>query len=109
MCFAKAQDLLRLAQMAASRREGISLEDIRAEFNVSHRTAQRMTEALDAAVPGNYYNCLLSLLQYFINTFFVLYFSRLSQKEKWHTLIIVCVFRRSLYTVDTRHRRLPVP
>lgn len=48
MSFAKAQDLLRLAQMAASRRGGVSLEDICAEFGVSHRTAQRMTEALDA-------------------------------------------------------------
>ena len=49
MSFTKAQDLIRLAQMAASRRRGVSLEDICAEFDVSHRTAQRMTEALDAA------------------------------------------------------------
>ena len=49
MSFAKAQDLLRLAQMAASRRGGVCLEDICTEFGVSHRTAQRMTEALDAA------------------------------------------------------------
>lgn len=48
MSFAKAQDLLRLAQLAASRRGGVSLEDICAEFDVSHRTAQRMTEALEA-------------------------------------------------------------
>lgn len=48
MSFAKGQDLLRLAQMAASRRGGVSLEDICAEFDVSHRTAQRMTEALEA-------------------------------------------------------------
>lgn len=48
MSFAKAQDLLRLAQMAASRRGGVSLEEICAEFDVSHRTAQRMTEALEA-------------------------------------------------------------
>lgn len=52
MPFAKAQDLLRLAQMAASRRRGVSLEDICAEFGVSHRTAQRMTEALDATFPN---------------------------------------------------------
>ena len=45
MSFSKAQDLLRLAQMAASRRGGVSLEDICTEFRVSHRTAQRMTEA----------------------------------------------------------------
>jgi predicted DNA-binding transcriptional regulator YafY len=48
MSFAKAQDLLRLAQLAASRRGGVSLEDICAEFDVSHRTAQRMNEALEA-------------------------------------------------------------
>ncbi|RWC29986.1 WYL domain-containing protein [Mesorhizobium sp. M8A.F.Ca.ET.207.01.1.1] len=48
MSFAKAQDLLRLAQIAASRRGGICLEEICSEFGISHRTAQRMTEALDA-------------------------------------------------------------
>ncbi len=48
MSFAKAQDLLRLAQLAASRRGGVCLEEICSEFGVSHRTAQRMTEALDA-------------------------------------------------------------
>jgi len=52
MPFAKAQDMLRLAQMAASRHRGVSLEDICAEFGVSHRTAQRMTEALDATFPN---------------------------------------------------------
>jgi predicted DNA-binding transcriptional regulator YafY len=46
MSFAKAQDLLRLAQIAASRRGGISLEEICTEFGISHRTAQRMTDAL---------------------------------------------------------------
>lgn len=51
MSFSKAQDLLRLAQMAAVRRMGVSLEDIRAEFRVSHRTAQRMTEALETVFP----------------------------------------------------------
>ncbi|RWD82857.1 WYL domain-containing protein [Mesorhizobium sp.] len=48
MSFVKARDLLRLAQVAASRRRGICLEEICSEFGVSHRTAQRMTEALDA-------------------------------------------------------------
>lgn len=48
LSFAKAQDLLRLAQIAASRRAGVSLEEICVEFDVSHRTAQRMTEAHDA-------------------------------------------------------------
>ncbi len=48
MSFAKAQDLLRLALIASSRHGGISLAEIRAEFDVSHRTAQRMTDALEA-------------------------------------------------------------
>lgn len=47
MSFSKAQDLIRLAQMAAARRGGISLEEICEEFGVSHRTAQRMTDALE--------------------------------------------------------------
>ncbi len=48
MSFAKARDLLRLALMASSRHGGISLAEICTEFNVSHRTAQRMTEALES-------------------------------------------------------------
>ncbi|WP_283234955.1 helix-turn-helix transcriptional regulator [Rhodobacter capsulatus] len=47
MSFAKAQDLIRLAQMAASRRTGVSLDEIVEEFAISHRTAQRMTQALE--------------------------------------------------------------
>ena len=47
MSFSKAQDLIRLAQMAAARRGGVTLDDIRAEFAISHRTAQRMTAALE--------------------------------------------------------------
>lgn len=47
MSFSKAQDLIRLAQMAEARRGGISLEEIALEFQVSHRTAQRMTDALE--------------------------------------------------------------
>ena len=46
MSFAKAQDLLRLALMASARHGGISLQEIAEEFAVSHRTAQRMTDAL---------------------------------------------------------------
>jgi F0F1-type ATP synthase membrane subunit b/b' len=49
MSFSKAQDLIRLAQMAAARHGGISLEEICAAFGVSHRTAQRMTDALKAS------------------------------------------------------------
>jgi len=47
MSFAKAQDLLRLALIASSRHGGISLAEICEEFDVSHRTAQRMTDALE--------------------------------------------------------------
>eukprot|EP01035_Chromulina_nebulosa_P052354 gene52354-71398_t len=47
MSFSKAQDLIRLARLAASRRSGISLDEICLEFGISHRTAQRMTDALE--------------------------------------------------------------
>lgn len=52
MSFAKASDLLRLAEMAAARYGGVGLADIEAEFGVDRRTAQRMTQALVAAFPG---------------------------------------------------------
>lgn len=54
MAFAKAQELLRLAMMATGRR-GVTLEDIVEEFSVSERTAQRMTNALQAAFPQTDY------------------------------------------------------
>ena len=47
MSFSKAQDLIRLARLAASRRSGISLDEICEEFAISHRTGQRMTDALE--------------------------------------------------------------
>jgi predicted DNA-binding transcriptional regulator YafY len=50
MSFAKAQELLKLAMMA-TRRSGVSLEEIVEECGCSHRTAQRMTDALQAAFP----------------------------------------------------------
>lgn len=49
MSFAKAMDLVTLAQMAAAQRRGVSLDDICARFKISHRTAQRMTHALEAS------------------------------------------------------------
>lgn len=52
MSFAKASDLLRLAEMAAARHYGIALSDIEAEFGVDRRTAQRMTKALEDLFPG---------------------------------------------------------
>ena len=45
--FSKAQDLIRLARLAATRRTGVGLDEICEEFAVSHRTAQRMTDALE--------------------------------------------------------------
>jgi predicted DNA-binding transcriptional regulator YafY len=50
MSFAKAQELLKLAMMA-TRRGGVSLEEIIDEFGCVHRSAQRMTVALEAAFP----------------------------------------------------------
>jgi predicted DNA-binding transcriptional regulator YafY len=52
MSFAKASDLLRLAEMAVARYGGVSLSDIEAEFGVDRRTAQRMTRALESTFPG---------------------------------------------------------
>jgi predicted DNA-binding transcriptional regulator YafY len=50
MSFAKAQELLKLAMMA-TRRSGVSLEEIVEEFGCVYRSAQRMTMALAAAFP----------------------------------------------------------
>ena len=50
MSFAKAQELLKLAMMA-TRRSGVSLDEIVEEFGCVHRSAQRMTVALEAAFP----------------------------------------------------------
>jgi predicted DNA-binding transcriptional regulator YafY len=47
MSLSKARDLLRLAEMAASRHMGVSLAEIAEEFDADHRTAQRMTRALE--------------------------------------------------------------
>lgn len=52
MSFAKALDLLRLAEMASARHLGVSLAEIEAEFGIDRRTAQRMTRALEAAFDG---------------------------------------------------------
>jgi predicted DNA-binding transcriptional regulator YafY len=50
--FAKATDLLRLAEMAASRYAGVGLQDIEDEFGIDRRTAQRMTKALEDCFPN---------------------------------------------------------
>ncbi|WP_417208893.1 helix-turn-helix transcriptional regulator [Antarctobacter sp.] len=51
MSFSKAADLLRLADMATARFEGVSLQEITEEFGCDHRTAQRMARAFEAAFP----------------------------------------------------------
>ena len=50
MSFAKGPELLKLAMMATGG-IGVSLEDIVEEWRCSHRTAQRMTDALQTAFP----------------------------------------------------------
>lgn len=50
--FGKASDLLRLAEMAASRHFGVGLVEIEETFSVDRRTAQRMTRALEACFPN---------------------------------------------------------
>lgn len=56
MSFQKAQELLRLAQLAASRHRGISLPEISEEFGVNMRTAQRMVRAMEGTFPSVTYS-----------------------------------------------------
>ena len=51
MSFSKAEQLLQLATLASSRRQGVTLDDISETFSVSHRTAQRMARALETQFP----------------------------------------------------------
>lgn len=51
MSYAKAADLLRIAEMAMSRFDGIALQDLTAEFGCDHRTAQRMMRAFETVFP----------------------------------------------------------
>ena len=55
MSFQKAQDLMRIAEIANSRHRGICLNDVEEEFGVNHRTAQRMMRAFELAFPS--YTC----------------------------------------------------
>ena len=48
MSYAKAADLLRVAEMAMSRFDGITLQDITEEFACDHRTAQRKIRSFEA-------------------------------------------------------------
>ena len=52
MSFQKAQDLLKLAHIAASRHQGVTVKDISTEFSVNERTAQRMLFALKEVYPS---------------------------------------------------------
>lgn len=52
MSFQKASDLLRLAEMARVRHDGVSLVEITEGFDIDHRTAQRMTQALETVFPS---------------------------------------------------------
>jgi predicted DNA-binding transcriptional regulator YafY len=51
MSFQKAAALLRLAELATARYQGVSLTEIEEEFFVDRRTAQRMTKALEEMFP----------------------------------------------------------
>jgi len=51
MSYAKASDLLRVADMAIASFDGVSLQEISQEFGCDHRTAQRMMRAFEAVFP----------------------------------------------------------
>ena len=51
MSFEKAQQLLDLATFVASRRLGVTLDDVGERFGISRRTAQRILHALEAQFP----------------------------------------------------------
>lgn len=51
MSYSKAADLLRVAEMAASRFDGIALQDLTEEFGCDHRTAQRMMRSFETVFP----------------------------------------------------------
>ena len=52
MSFQKAQDLLKLAGMSASRHGGITVKEVAEAFSVNERTAQRMIAALKDVFPS---------------------------------------------------------
>jgi len=51
MSFQKAQQLLELATFVATRRMGVTLDDVSERFGTSRRTAQRIMHALEAQFP----------------------------------------------------------
>lgn len=52
MSFQKAADLLRLAELAASRYLGVSLNEVEETFGVDRRTAQRMMRVFEQVFPN---------------------------------------------------------
>lgn len=52
MAFRKAQELMRLAEMAGSRYRGVCLNDVSETFSVNQRTAQRMMREFEEAFPS---------------------------------------------------------
>jgi predicted DNA-binding transcriptional regulator YafY len=52
MAFRKAQELIRLAEMAGSRYRGVCLNDVSEAFGVNQRTAQRMMREFEEAFPS---------------------------------------------------------
>jgi predicted DNA-binding transcriptional regulator YafY len=52
MSFIKAQQLYRMAEMAAARRLGISMRIVMEEFDVEERTARRMVRQFEDLFPG---------------------------------------------------------
>lgn len=52
MAFRKAQELMRLAEMAGSRHRGVCLKDVSETFSVNQRTAQRMIREFEEAFPS---------------------------------------------------------
>ena len=51
MSYLKADQLMQLATLMSSRHRGVTLEQVKDEFAVSHRTAQRMMRAIEQQFP----------------------------------------------------------
>ena len=51
MSYLKADQLMQLATLMSSRHRGVTLENVKDEFAVSHRTAQRMMRAIEQQFP----------------------------------------------------------
>ena len=49
MRYERAKDIVRLAMRLQSSRGGMTLDDVRTEFSISRRTAERLRDAVDEA------------------------------------------------------------